>query len=237
MEREQELLHHLWQRKEVAGPALTTRRGRRRAGPVYRAALAGVRARTRRTGHAPHRHVRRLQPVPGVVRPGMAAGRPARARPAVPGPPPPGQSHRLSTGPVRRGQATSASAGRVVRPTPPSALPPPPPSAPAPPPPSAPAAAPTVRAEAIGAATVGWAASQASATVATRAVGLGDLVQGGEHLPAALRVQMLAGARGPGALHRRTRAVLAGEEAGGQREVRDGGEARPARRVSCSSPS
>ena len=57
------------------------------------------------------------------------------------------------------------------------------------------------------------------------AVGLGDLVEGGEDPRPALGLQVLAGARGPGAVDRRAGAVLAGEEAGGEREVRDGGQA------------
>ncbi|CAM5285038.1 hypothetical protein SALBM311S_10325 [Streptomyces alboniger] len=83
-----------------------------------------------------------------------------------------------------------------------------------------------MRAEAIGAATVGWAASQARATVAIWvSCGLGGVVEGGEDLSATLGLQVLGRALGPRAVDRRTGPVLAGEEAGGEREVRDGGEA------------
>src|SRR6478752_775068 len=60
---------------------------------------------------------------------------------------------------------------------------------------------------------------------------LGDPVERGEHLAAALGLQVLAGALGPRALDGRPRPVLAGEEARGEREVRDRGKTGGGRRV------
>ncbi|CAO0824941.1 hypothetical protein SMICM17S_07082 [Streptomyces microflavus] len=94
-----------------------------------------------------------------------------------------------------------------------------------------------MRAEAIGAATVGRAASQARATVAISASrSCGDLVEGGEHLAAALRLQVLARLRGAGALHVRTGRYLPVRKP--EASAKYGTAARPARAaVSWSGPS
>ena len=57
------------------------------------------------------------------------------------------------------------------------------------------------------------------------AVRLGDLVEGRQDAAGRARVQVLAAPAARGAVDRRARTVLAGEEAGGEGEVRDGGEA------------
>ncbi|GHG71621.1 hypothetical protein GCM10018980_67060 [Streptomyces capoamus] len=56
-------------------------------------------------------------------------------------------------------------------------------------------------------------------------MGGGDLVQGRQHLPAALGAGVLLGAAGAGAVDGRTGPVLAGQEARGEGEIRDGGQA------------